>query len=154
MKPLYFGMLLLAASALFASHESHAYTISVSCAHNPVPPPGQPYQNVLCYHNWSVGGDPADMYGKTTTTLQYWPGGGEVITAHHIETDVFSLSYYPSPNESRILCTNVSGSFRLIMNGYLYRLIIGGTWGSISWNQRDLQIDAEFAYVYTPLVTC
>ncbi len=153
MKTLICAAALIALVCLLTPQPSHSWTISVNCAHNPVPPPSLPYENVLCTYAWAPGGQLFNTGGQGISVLQYFPSGGTPYIADVLDTDIFALAGTTSPLTTWIACTNVSGSFRLYMDGYLYRYVVQMN-GPGFWSQQDYLIDAKFAFVYEPLRTC
>jgi hypothetical protein len=153
MKTLICAAALVAVVCLFSPQPSYSFTISVGCNHNPVPPPDQPYENVLCHYSWAPGGQLFNVGGKADGFLQYWPSGGTPVFTDNFSTGIFTLSGQTPPVSAWIKCTSVSGTWRVYMDGFLYRYVIQMN-GPGFWSQQDHQSDAEFASVFAPLVLC
>jgi hypothetical protein len=152
MKTLICAAVLVVMAGLLSPRASHAFTISVDCQHNPVPPPTVPYENVLCHYSWAPGGHIYNVGGKADAFLQYWPSGGTPFFVDNFSTGIFTLSGQTPPVTVWIECANVTGSFRAYMDGFLYRMLIQIN-GPGGWSQQDHQSDAEFAFVSNP-VSC
>lgn len=147
-------LMILAVGTLAHVPEADAYTIAVDCQVNGVPPPHLPYQNALCTYTWSPGGDDVrHRWGRMSTSLQYWDVN-PVDDVHHIDGNHFNLWSTTPPITSWIACANIAGTFRLIMNGYLYRYVFGGVNGPGYYSQVDTKSDHAFTYVSPPLRTC
>lgn len=153
MKTLICAAALVAVVGLLSPQPSHSHTISLGCSHNPVPPPNLPYENVLCVYSWAPGGQLFNVGGKADAFLQYWPSGGTPFFTDNWSTGIFTLSGQTPPVSAWIACTNVSGSFRVYMDGFLYRYVVQIN-GPGFWSQQEHQSDAEFAFVGSPLVLC
>lgn len=99
------------------------------------------------------GDDVRNRWGRASTNLQYWDVN-PIQDVHHIDGTVINLWTTTPPITSRIACTNVAGTFRLMMDGYLLRFIFGGVNGPGYYSTQDLQIESAFTYVSPPLRTC
>src|SRR5215207_2176265 len=85
--------------------------------------------------------------------LGLFSSGAPSFSADYLDTNIFTLSGTTSPFSTWIACTNVAGSFRLYMDGYLYRYVVQIN-GPGFWSQQEVLTDAKFAFVSEPLVTC
>lgn len=89
--------------------------------------------------------------GKAAAFLQLWP---QQQILHNIQSGIFPFANRASPLQTWIKCTSVSGDFRVYMDGYLYRYVVGTLTSPGYHVQEDFKSDAEFAFVAAPLVPC
>lgn len=124
MRTSYLVALVVLLAATVKPEVSTAWTISVDCQMNPVPPPTRPYQNVDCVYAWQQGGVAMNNHGKVSADLQYWPppfGGGSPTLMDHLESAIFNFAQASSPYRTWIKCSDIAGDFRAYMTGHLYR---------------------------------
>jgi len=130
-----------------------AYTISVDCQENNLSPPGRPYPNADCFYSWQQGGDPLHLYGEVVfEVLWYRALNGEPgIKLDERRATDFNLLQTPSPMQAWLQCTNLAGSYRLGVVGYLKRLIIGGVNGPGGISTVQVLTDNVNFYVTNPV---
>jgi hypothetical protein len=151
MRTSYVVALVVLLAATFKPEISGAYTISVDCQMNPVPPPTIPYQNADCVYAWQQGGEFLNNRGKVEAQLQLWPTAQFMDS---VNTGMFALGYATSPFRTWIRCSDIVGDFRMYMTGYLYKYIIGNLGSGGYFSLQQTLSDAEFTHIYSASVPC
>jgi hypothetical protein len=144
------GIAMLMAAQFFTTERADAYSISVDCDINFVPPPSRPYQNATCFYSWAPGLDNWITKGSWEANLHvaFLPYLLDTITM-----PMFTFASYTPPHTAWIQCANLVGYYDVTMTGRGWKYYIGTLTSPGGWIDVLFATDTAHPYVSTP-VTC